>query len=264
MSRSNPKIENPCKKFIEFKGDKGQLYYYDRENEITVDVPVPLYFIWLDELSTITGYNKKNDCGIWSNEVRKTSTDVLRVKTFKGYESVTGIYNDVKDSIKALGGKYSRSVYGMLVEKDKPGELINLRLHGAAFSSWLDKKFDVNKSVIGITGFRDETNGNVTYKVPVFTPFKLTPELDQEATALDMELQEYLAEYLTQQTEPVVDENTEGVQANDAFIKSARQKLIDKSKAKSQDGYSDLPYDKDIEDRILDGEFIDTNSESPY
>ncbi len=33
MSISNPKIENPCQKFIEFKGDKGQFFYYDKELE---------------------------------------------------------------------------------------------------------------------------------------------------------------------------------------------------------------------------------------
>ena len=33
MSFSQPKLTNPCSKFIEFKGDTGQFKYYDKELE---------------------------------------------------------------------------------------------------------------------------------------------------------------------------------------------------------------------------------------
>ena len=91
MSISKPKLENPCRKFIDFKSDKGEFFFYDKEKEESVKVPVPLYFVVLDELATISGYNKKNDCGIYSNEVHKTATEILRVKTFKGGESIIGL-----------------------------------------------------------------------------------------------------------------------------------------------------------------------------
>jgi len=194
MSISNPKIEKPCRKFIEFKGDKGQFYYYDNDRDEQIEIPVPIYFVRLDELSTITGYNKNNKCGIYSNEVRKTTTDVLQVKTFKGGESITGLYNDIKDAVKSIGGKFTKSVYCMLIEDGKPSEMVNFKFHGAAFAAWVAKKFNPDKNAIGITGFTEGINGNVTYKLPVFTPYKLSPELRAAAITMDKELQKYLSE----------------------------------------------------------------------
>jgi hypothetical protein len=53
MSKSNPKIENPCKKFIDYKGDKGQFFFYDKDKEEQIEISIPIYFVVLDELSTI-------------------------------------------------------------------------------------------------------------------------------------------------------------------------------------------------------------------
>ena len=192
MSKSNPTPEKPCRKYIEYKGDKGTFFYYDTDLREQVELSLPIYFIWLDELSTITGYSKEHKCGIYSNEVRKTTTDILKVKTFKGGESVTGLYADIKGAITVMGGKFTRSVYAMLIEEGKPGELVNFRFHGAAFAAWMNKKFNPDKFIIGITGFTEATTGNVTYKVPVFAQYNLKPELNQAAIALDKDLQAYL------------------------------------------------------------------------
>jgi hypothetical protein len=195
MSKSNPKIENPCTKFIDFKSDKGKFFFYDKEKEEQIEIPLPIYFTVLDELSTISGYNKKNDCGIYSNEVHSTGTEVLRVKTFKGGESVIGLYKDIKDNIKAMGGKYTKSVYALLVHPDKTTELVNFKFKGAAFSAWLEKKINPLASVVGITGMAEEMNGKTIYQVPVFAAFKLSQELDARAIAADEILQAYLKEY---------------------------------------------------------------------
>lgn len=195
MSISNPKAENPCRKFIDYKGDKGQFFYYDKEQEKQIEVTLPIYFVVLDELATITGYNKKHDCGIYSNEVHRTADELLRVKTFKGGEEIVGLYNDIKDSIVALGGKYTKSVYVLLLSADGSSEMANFKFRGAAFSGWLDKKFNVSKSAVGIMGFKDEVNGSITYKIPVFQKFKLSEEWRMRAVATDQVLQEYLEQY---------------------------------------------------------------------
>lgn len=249
MSKSNPKLENPCKKFIDFKSDKGQFFFYDKENEQQIEVPIPFYFVVLDELATISGYNKKNDCGIYSNEVHRTTDEILRVKTFKGGESIVGFYNDIKDNVKALGGKYTKSVYALLIKGEKETELVNFKFRGAAFSAWLDKKVNSENSVVGITGLTEEKNGNTTYQVPVFKAFKLTSDLNQKAIDVDKELQKFLKEYKAQQPEKEIAkaEAVETIEANDkwqgsAVEKNASMKQEILSKSVPVDDVDDLPF----------------------
>jgi hypothetical protein len=249
MSKSNPRLENPCKKFINWKGDKGLFVYYDKETEKELTMLLPVYFVWLDELATITGYCKKHDCGIYSNEVRKTTEEVLRIKTFKGGESLTGIYANIKDKMLALGGSFTKSVYAMLVGENIAPELVNFKFHGSAFSGWLEKKFDPGKCTTGIISYREETNGSINYKVPVFESFKLTPEIDQQAIAMDMELQEYLKEYKSLQPVPAIPEEpkiepVETIEANGRIIHSSKQFLQSKSKAAESPEFNDLPWQK--------------------
>jgi hypothetical protein len=198
MSRSQPKLENPCKKWIEFNSEEGIFTYYNKETEKKVEVPMPIYFTCLDELNTITGYNKRNDCGVTSNEVHQTTSEILRVRTFKGGESVTGLYKDIRDNIVAMGGKFTKSVYALMIHPDKTTEFCNFKFKGAAFSAWLDKHIDPMKSIIGITELVEEKNGNNKYNVPVFKAFKLEPAIDAEALKYDEILQAYLKEYKAQ------------------------------------------------------------------
>jgi len=245
MSRSIPKLTNPCQKFIDFKSDKGLFSYYNKETEQSIEIPVPIYFVVLDELATISGYNKKNDCGIYSNEVHRTTDEVLRVKTFKGGESITGLYSDVRDSIIALGGKYTKSVYAMLINANKSVELVNFKFRGAAFSAWMDKKVNPDNSIVGIVDFAEEQNGKTVYNVPVFKAFKLTPELNNQALAMDVELQKYLKEYKAQQPEKEVVEavKVETIEAVDKW--HGEKPVLTKQDILSRpapDNEDDLPF----------------------
>ena len=197
MSRSNPVLQNPCKKFIDFKADQGKLVYYDKDEEKTIELSMPVYFVVLDELSTITGFSKKYESGIYANEVHRVADEILRVKTFKGGAYLAGLYKDIKDNIVALGGKYTKSIYAMLLG-DEP-ELVNFQFKGAAFSAWLDKKVNTDNQVVGITGTYDEKNGATTFKVPIFEGFKLEKDVNDAAILMDTVLQAYLREYKAQQ-----------------------------------------------------------------
>lgn len=249
MSKSNPKLENPCKKFIDFKSDKGQFFFYDKDLEQQIEIPIPFYFVVLDELATISGYNKKNDCGIYSNEVHRTTDEILRVKTFKGGESITGLYNDIKDNVKAIGGKYTKSVYALLVKGEKETELVNFKFKGAAFSAWLEKKVNSENSVVGIVDLIEEKNGNTTYQVPVFKAFKLISELNQQAIDVDKELQKYLKEYKAQQPEKEIAkaEAVETIEASDKWQGSAeknaslKQEILNRS-SQINNEEDDLPF----------------------
>ena len=201
MSKSAPTLENPCKKWIDFKADEGKFYYFDKsigEKGKNIEVPTPIYFSVLDELSLITGFNKRHDSGIISNEVSSVVKEKLRVRTFKGGESVVGFYSDVKDSIIAMGGKFTKSVYALLIKDDSSTEFVNFKFKGAAFSAWLDKGFNPMNFIVGVSEFVEEKNGNNTYMVPVFKPFKSNPEIDAAAIEQDKILQEYLKVYKAQ------------------------------------------------------------------
>jgi hypothetical protein len=246
MSRSKPSLTNPCSKFIDYHGDEGVFTYYDKDEEKKIEIPLPIYFTVLDELNTISGFNEKFSCGIYSNEVHFTTSEVLRVKTFKGGISITGLYKDIRDNIVAIGGKFAKSVYALMINPDKTTEFVNFKFKGAAFSAWLDKKFNPLTCIVGIVDFVEEKKGKNTYLVPVFKQFKLTDEIDAEALHYDEILQAYLKEYKAQIPEkeiaqaeaanPLIDEpaplaNKEGQWQGKSKLPPTKEELMAKAKA---------------------------------
>jgi len=199
MSFSEPKQSNPATKFIDFRD--GQFVYYDKEKQDNVTISLPIYFIVLDELSTISGYCEKHNCGIFSNEVHRVTDEVLNVRTFKGNEQIIGLYKDISDSVARIGGKYTKSVYALLLDKNKEPELVNFRFRGAAFSAWLDKKFNPEKYITAIVGTHEATKGKTIYQVPEFDKFNLTPAHNEKAIEADKQLQKYLKTYKAIQVE---------------------------------------------------------------
>jgi hypothetical protein len=197
-----PNLENPCKKFINYSGDTGLFSYYNKETKKNVEVPMPLYFEVLDELSTITGFYEAYSTNLYSNEVSSLKTEILKVKCFgKGGVNIVGLYDNIKDSVKAVGGKFTRSVYAMLINSDRSIELVNFKFHGAALNGWIDKKFNVNNFITSVAETVQEKKGSTKYQKPVFVPIQLDPELDKKAIEMDKKLQAYLKEYKAKQSE---------------------------------------------------------------
>jgi uncharacterized protein GlcG (DUF336 family) len=213
MSLSEPKLSNPSTKFIEFKGDTGEFFYYDKATEQRVQLQMPIYFIVLDELSSIKGFNKQLKAGIYSNEVRYLKEEVLNVRTFTGGMKIVGKYQDIKDAALREGGKYCKSVYAALVTKDGV-ELVNFQMHGASFSGasddkkcasgWINKKVNTEKYGIVVKETEQGKVGAVSFQAPVFEQgWLLTDKHDtyMKAVELDKELQKYLKTYLNNQVE---------------------------------------------------------------
>ena len=245
MSLSNPTIKTPAKKFIEWNGDKGRLSFYDKEIEQKIEIPLPVYFVVLDELSTITGFSKLHKCGIYSNEVHRITDEILKVKTFKGGESITGKYADIKNDIKAIGGKFTKSIYAAIVEKDKPFEIVCFKLHGCAFSQWIEHGINTETFIIGITDKKEDVNGNTTYFKPVFKSFKMSEIIKQTCISLDGKLQEYLKYYKNQaidkeEAKEETDELPAG-EIHDKAISDGLQKVSEKSTQTSNE-FDDLPF----------------------
>jgi hypothetical protein len=213
MSRSNPTdaVRNPSTRWFEWSGghDGGFVRWYDKEAKVDVKVEPPFTFLLLDELSTVKGWHEASESGIYANEVRDTRQVVLVVKSFKGGELASGLYADIRDRVAAIGGYYCASLY--VAFKDGADlRLGNLVLKGVAAGAWMEfkrnaptKKTPDGKSVrafyvdaVRIASFEEGKKGKVVFRTPVFSLATVSEETNQQAAALDAELQGFLIEYL--------------------------------------------------------------------
>lgn len=213
MSRSNPTdgARNPSTRWFEWAGgdDGGHVRWYDKDTKETVKIDGPFTFLLLDELSTVKGWHDPSESGIFSNEVRDTRQDVLVVRSFKGGELASGVYTSIRDRIKAQGGHYCASLY-LAFKEGEALRIGNLNLKGAAAGAWMEfkraapAKKDANgKSLrayfvdaIKIASFEQLKKGATVYRVPTFTFATVTDATNQQAAALDVELQAFLTDYL--------------------------------------------------------------------
>lgn len=221
MSLSQPRLQNPCKKFIEFKGDNGIFQYWDKEAKKNVQLKTPVSFIVLDELSTISGFSEAFQAGIYSNEVKSLQNQVLNVRCFKGNLSIIGKYAEIKDAIAKAKGKFCKSVYAALIHGDDL-ELVNFQLKGISFSSWLEKEVDLSLNAVTINRFTDGKKGKVEFKIPVYEALPIKRELMEKAVAMDKALQSFLSAYLSNNDQTFVqhhpEEEAQGHTYNDKAI----------------------------------------------
>ena len=178
MSYANPKPTNPATKFIDFKGDKGVFQYYEKplnegDEGKNIEVPYPVKFIVIDELSTISGFNDKNQCGVYSNEVFNIKNEILSVRLFKGKEGIIGKYADIKAEIQSLGGKFCKSVYALMIFNGKT-ELVNLKVKGSFLNAWIESKINTDQQGILIESCEKKKKGNTSYFEPIISGFEIT------------------------------------------------------------------------------------------
>lgn len=199
---------NPATKFFDWKSNDKCFSYYDKEKQENVLVQLPFKFLALDELHAIKGWNDATSSGIFSNEVKFISKEVMTVKPFKGNEIAKGLYKDIKDKVQSAGGHYVKSIYIMLED----GSLANLQLKGSAVQKWgeftaktrqrlPDEWVVVSKAIEG-------KKGSVKFNVPEFA-FECSIS-DSEADLADEAfntLETYLKAYLVKaEPEEIFDE----------------------------------------------------------
>lgn len=193
MSLSNPRAASPVRKFFKVKSGSGDVVTWDKAQRKEIVAPLPFRFVVLDCLNAVSGFHEPSNSGIYSNEFRNSSTDVVRVRS-KGGLLVEDSYSSAKEKIKSLGGKFANSVYIAYKEGDETA-LGNIVFTGAALGPWFDfgkgKSFESDPGV-AITGFSEEKKGRTEYFVPKFERFTVPEVALQEAAALDRELQQYL------------------------------------------------------------------------
>ena len=209
MSLSNQSSStSPAKHYLRVKS--GSVNYYNKETKENVDVPVPVSFVMLDQLATVKGWSDNDQSGYWSNEVRSAGNDALTVRTSKGTKA-TGVWKDIKMNPAVAGAKFNASVY--IATKGREGyEISNIAFSGASLNAWIEfvnanKGVTRGKQKVVLTGFSDEKKGAVKYQVPVFEAQDITPEELEEATKLDVELQQYLDGYFADRRTDEVIEN---------------------------------------------------------
>ena len=206
MSRSNPTdpTPNPSTRWLEWHGGQGFLVYYDATTKQKVKLPLPFVFLLLDELKTVRGWDDKSKSRVYANEVRNLSEEPLVVKAFKGGTLARGLYSALKDTDDRFS--YHSSLYiAIKIENpqtDRQYTIANLGLKGAALGAWITfkktlKPEEVYSKAISLKSYSEETNGGVTYRVPVFALTEISPAAQEAALALDKQLQAYLASYST-------------------------------------------------------------------
>lgn len=203
-------LSNTAKRFLEWKSNDKCFSFYDKEKKENVLVELPFKFLVLDQLHTVSGWNDATSSGIFSNEVKFISKQVMTVKPFKGNEIAKGLYADIKEKVKNAGGHYVKSIYIMLED----GTLANIQLKGSAVQQWGEF---TNKSLsrlpeewVVVDKAVDGKKGAVKYTTPGFT-FGGSLS-DKEAAQADLvfdELETYLKAYLIKEEAPVEVEDLE-------------------------------------------------------
>ena len=210
MSRTNPetvKIKTPCKKFLHWVSKTKDFKYWDKESETEKHIPASTPFICLDVLSTVSGFNKPQKKGVWSNEVRRT-TDTYRVVDKDG-PVFEGPWQAVKANLNYV--KFVVSVYAV-AKIEGTYELVNFQMGGSARSAWFDFSKEMGGTnnlfgdiVIASAKVEEHPDAGIPFNAPVFSVISKTIGDDARKAADDADgvLQSYLSQYFEASPEGV-------------------------------------------------------------
>lgn len=253
MSRSNPTVENPATKFFEWDAKNGNIKYWDKEQEREITVDLPFHFLMLDMLTTIKGFHNRSESGIYSNEVRSLD-QIIKVKAFEGGLIAEGKYDNIKDTIKAAGGKFAKSIY-IGYNENGTMQIGNITFKGASLGPWIDLEKKVGRrtleeKAVVITDSRHESNGSIEYEVPVMKVRNVKPESNKRAIALDEKLQEYL-EKKTDHVDLPSEEETEDSSEDWATARvNAGEELYDDSDSEAPHPAGTVDLDEENEEEV--------------
>jgi hypothetical protein len=198
---------NPTTKFLSWKSNDKCFEFYDKVNKVKVPFQLPFKFLALDELHAVKGWSDSCQSGIYSNEVKFISKEILTVKPFKGNEIAKGLYSEIKEKVKSAGAHYVKSIYVMLED----GSLANIQLKGAACQQWGEftkkNRSRLPDEWVTVANTIEGKKGIVKYYFPIFTFDKSLSEsemdLADEAFGI---LETYLKAYLLK-AEPIANED---------------------------------------------------------
>lgn len=166
---------SPVSNYWEWKSDRelgiGTFVRRDKATEQEVK-DVPEEFILLETVSTVKGWDTKNNCWIFANEVKNVKNEELVVKSFKGWELFRGTYD--KKAIEDIWGVFHK---GVIVQNKDTIEEYYLK-GGALFAfNELTAWINYQEYKIKFDGVEEKKNWAVIYYVPKRTQgSKITDE----------------------------------------------------------------------------------------
>lgn len=187
MSRTKRRGGNasPVRRYLNFSGSTGTFSYYDKEAKERVELD-ELEIIVLDVRSSVTGYNSTSKSQVTSNMVAQIGSQPLKVVSWKDGKSVDiaeGIYKDIKDKVKAAGGKFTANVICLCDVTGEGREVCNLQLQGSSLNGWINFVNDLDQN--------GEYDNVITIKRGALSKVDGTdfvPVTDKEEKALDAKL----------------------------------------------------------------------------
>jgi len=202
----NTPQSNPATKFIDWKSNDKCFSFYNKETSSNELIPLPFRFLVLDEMHCIKGWNDATQSGIFSNEVKFISKEILTVKPFKGNEIAKGLYKDIKEKVVSCGGHYVKSIYIMLED----GSLANLQLKGSSVQAWGEftqkTRNRLPEEWVEVKTAKDGKKGAVKFSMPEFTFLRSISDSEAEqADEVFNVLESYLKTYLAK-AEPIIEQ----------------------------------------------------------
>lgn len=197
FTASSTRVDSPVEANLKWAGasNTGHFKYWDGSAEVAVKT---MTFVPLAQRQAVAGWSEKDNTTAWSNEVEDLREEPLSVKVRVNDEIkviAEGLYADIKESLKELGVKYHRHIFGLVVDSDsvEPGTVIRIALKGGASFAWSNfLKSGGASNGVKVAGFEDKKKGAVQYRVPVFQPYQLTPDEESEAQEAEAEVDAYL------------------------------------------------------------------------
>ena len=216
LKRPTNETSSPVTQYLNWKSNDKAFAYYDKAKSENVLVELPIKILFLEHYHTVKGWNDASESGIFSNEVYSIGSEPLTVKAFKGGEIATGLYKEIKESIKNAGAVYNRSIYAMTSE----GALINISLKGSGVKAYSDFYNDNNhlldNSWIEINSAKEGKKGAVKYTTPEFTlGSPISKDENKMADEVANSLQAYMNSYFGRDDQEATVEATVEVSTED-------------------------------------------------
>jgi len=142
MSRTQRRGGNtsPIKRYLDFRGSTGTFTYYDKDKRERVELE-QLELIVLDVRASVSGFDSDTSAQITSNLVAETGKDILKVVSWKDKKVTNiaeGLYKDIKDTVKAAGGKFTTNVICLCDVTGEGEEICNVQFQGSSLNGWIN------------------------------------------------------------------------------------------------------------------------------
>ena len=204
LSNQQASLDNPIKFHAEWKGGNGEWRLYNFQTEEVSFTKKNFSVLILDEYIGVRGYDSTAESGIISNNI-KNSAGVVTVRNKKNMQLDEGPYSEVKLRMKSYGGKYAKVLYGVLLVKGKPTDLIVIDVVGSASQEYMDK-FKPMKSYNSVgmvitfgANPEQQKKGATKYYIPTMEFERSVDDaVKAECVTIDSDtLQPYLAQFST-------------------------------------------------------------------